>query len=63
MVGVGLEPGEPCGVTKDKDVGAEGAVVTTTPPLIESHPLQEERSIKVHKTEGDFQSDELDAKT
>jgi hypothetical protein len=33
IVGVGLEPGEPCGVTKDNDDGAEGAVVTAIPLL------------------------------
>ena len=59
IVGVGSRPGELPGVTKDKDDGAEGAVVTTTPPPLESPPLQEARSMRVQKTEGDFQPQEL----
>ena len=64
IVGVESRPGELPGVTKDKDDGAEGAVVTTTPPppTLESPPLQEARIIKVQKTEGDFQPQELSAK-
>ncbi len=65
IVGVGLEPGEPCGVTKDNDVGAEGAVVTggaVTPPPPVSPPLHEEKRIKAQTTEGDFQPQELRAK-
>jgi len=64
MVGVGLEPGEPCGVTKDKEVGAEGAVVTVTPPPppLEPPPLQEARIMREQKTEGDFQPQELNTK-
>ena len=63
MVGVGLEPGEPCGVTKDKDDGAEGAVVTAIPLLELSPPLQEEKRIKAQTRGGDFQPQELNAKT
>jgi hypothetical protein len=65
IVGVESRPGELPGVTKDKDDGAEGAVVTITPPPppLESPPLQEARIMREQKTEGDFQPQELNAKT
>ena len=62
IVGVESRPGELPGMTKDKDDGAEGVVVTTTPPLRGSPPLQEARSIKVQKAEGNFHPEGLNSK-